>query len=72
MKTPKEETQKITVNLPVSLINKTMSYNDKSLTETVREALELYKRKMLFERLEAARGKVNFGASWQELKEDRE
>ena len=72
MKNTNEDIRKITVNLPASLIDSAMANNNKGLTETIREALELYRRKMLFTKLENLRGKIDFGATWQELKEDRE
>lgn len=65
-----EKTRKITVNLPLSLIDGLAE--EKSLTETIREALELYRRRLIFAKLEKRRGKIDFGATWQELKEDRE
>lgn len=72
MKKPVEETRKITVNLPASLIDGLVEREEKSLTEILREALQLYRRKTLFTQLESRRGKVDFGATWQELKHDRE
>lgn len=72
MKATNEKTRKITVNLPASLIDGLAEGENKSLTEILREALELYQRKVLFGKLEAKRGQIDFGVSWQELKEDRE
>lgn len=69
MKKHTEEMRKITVNLPASLLQ---GVGESNLTETIREALELYRRKALFAKLEAVRGKVDFGMTWQEMKYDRE
>lgn len=65
----KEEMRKITVNLPAALLE---GLEEGGLTETIREALEAHRRKALFAKLEARRGKVDFGMSWQEMKYDRD
>lgn len=71
MKHTHDSIRKITINLPASLLEDIVD-DDKSLTGAIREAIELYKRKKLFAKLEARRGKIDFGATWQELKADRE
>jgi len=72
MKNLQEKTQKITVNLPVNLINKTMAYNDKSMTETIREALKQYNHARACDALMALRGKIKFDLTYEQIKEDRE
>ena len=67
-----DETRKITINLPASLIDKTMAYNDKSMSETIREALREYNHRRACKTLMALRGKIQFDLTYEEIKEDRE
>lgn len=62
-----EALRKITVNLPATLLDDNMRRTGKGLTETLREALEAQARTVAWDDLLALRGKVKFGATWQEL-----
>ncbi|MDX2113938.1 MAG: hypothetical protein SFW63_09450 [Alphaproteobacteria bacterium] len=70
MKHEQEPLRKITVNLPASLLTG-FEPEEPNLTELLRKALTSYKRKQLFGRLEARRGKMDFGAGWKDLRHDR-
>ena len=72
MKKPVEETRKITINLPASLIDKTMAHNDKSMSEAIREALREYNHRRACDALRQLRGKVQFSLTYAQIKEDRE
>lgn len=72
MRNPPEEIRKITVNLPASLLERTMAHNDKSLSETIREALRDYNHKRACQALIQLRGKADFLLSYEELKEMRD
>ena len=72
MKKPSEEIRKITVNLPASLIDKTMAHSDMNLSETIREALRRYNHARACDALMALRGKIPFDLTYEQIKEDRE
>lgn len=72
MKTPAEPTRKITVNLPVSLLDSLVESENRSLTEILREALKDYRHRRACEALIAMRGKVDFDLTYEEIKRDRE
>jgi hypothetical protein len=62
------EMRKITVNVPADLVDAAMAGTGRSLTETIREGLRIQANRSAWERLAAYRGKVDFGATWQELR----
>ena len=59
--------RKITVNLPADLLDGAMAQSGKGLTETIRDALEFKRSAAAWERMRQMRGKVDFGATWQQL-----
>ncbi|MDB5441328.1 MAG: hypothetical protein JWM33_3755 [Caulobacteraceae bacterium] len=59
--------RKITVNLPAHLIEQAVELHGKNLTDTLRDALEGQKNRDAWAKIGEMRGKVDFGASWQEL-----
>lgn len=61
-------TRKVTMNLPITVIERAMAATGASLTETTRIALEDLARKEACKRLLDLRGKVKFSMTWQELK----
>lgn len=67
-----DKLKKVTINLPASLIDKTLSHNDKNLTEAIREALKAYNHARACNALKRLRGKVKFSLSYDQIKEDRE
>ncbi len=60
--------RKITVNLPADLLDSTTSLSGKGVTETIREALEAQMRSSAFRAFLDLRGKIDFSATWQELR----
>ncbi len=72
MKRTAIETRKITINLPVSLIDPLLQDGKLSLTETIKTALKEYSQRRACEELLNMRGKVKFLLSSQELKELRD
>jgi len=71
MKPISEETRKVTMNLPVSLIDGLPEREHKTLTEIVREALKEYHHRRACQELLEMRGKVDFLLSYEELKDLR-
>ena len=66
---PNVPTKKVTMNLPVDLVEKAIKYLGKSsLTEAVRDALREELHRKGCQELMALRGKVKFDYSWQELR----
>ena len=72
MKKPAKETRKITVNLPVSLIECFTRDKKTNLTETIEEALIEYKQRRARQELLDSRGKFKFMLTAEELKELRD
>lgn len=72
MKKPVKETRKITVNLPVSLIDSFTHDKKNNLTETIKEALIEYKHRRACQELLDSRGKFKFMLTAEELKELRD
>lgn len=66
------ETRKITVEIPQALLEKAQQASGAGITQTVRTGLQLLAASQAYDRLLQLRGKVRFGRTWQELKEDRE
>lgn len=68
------EMRKITVNLPTELLDSVTELSGKGVTETLREALAEYQNRMAWARLAELKGKIDFGASYEELagKDDEE
>lgn len=61
-------TKKVTINLPLGLIDNAMEASGANFTETVRVALEELSRRSAYKRLLDMQGKIDFGMTWQELK----
>lgn len=72
MKQPREETRKITVNLPASLITPLPGEENINLTEIIKQALREYRNRKAWLALKELRGKVKFDLTYEEMKEDRE
>lgn len=60
--------RKVTMNLPVQVIEQAMQATGASLTETTRLALEELARRKAVQDLLDLQGKIKFSMSWQELK----
>ncbi|MDX2072756.1 MAG: hypothetical protein SFX19_00130 [Alphaproteobacteria bacterium] len=63
-----DEIRKITINLPASLIDMAMLGSEKSLTETIREALKRYAHHLACQELLALKGKVKFSLTYEQMK----
>lgn len=61
------EMRKVTINLPAELVEASLDVSGKGLTETIREALAAQNHAWACQRLLELRGKVTFGASYEEL-----
>ncbi|MGV9007248.1 MAG: hypothetical protein ACOH1H_10985 [Brevundimonas sp.] len=65
--------RKITVHLPSELIDGAQAATGAGITETVRQGLEKLRREQFYRRMEALRGKVDFGdLTLDELREDKD
>jgi hypothetical protein len=64
--------RKITVEIPAELLEKAQQASGTGITQTVRTGLQLLAASQAYDSLRKMRGKVRFGRTWQELKEDRE
>ena len=64
--------RKITVHLPVDLIEGAQAATGAGLTETIRQGLEKLKREQFYAQMKALRGKIDFsGFDLDELREDK-
>ena len=63
--------RKITVEVPVELLEKAQQASGAGITQTVRTGLRLLAASRTYNRLRQLRGTVRFGRSWTELKDDR-
>ena len=66
-----ETARKITVEVPLELLEKAQEASGTGITQTVRTGLQLVAASGTYARLRQLRGKVRFSRSWQELKADR-
>jgi hypothetical protein len=64
-------TKKITVEVPVDLLEKAQQATGAGVTQTIRTGLQLAAASQAYDRLRQLRGKYQFSLSWQELKADR-
>jgi hypothetical protein len=65
------QTRKITVEIPQGLLEKAQQASGAGITQTVRTGLQLLAASEVYDRLLQMRGKVRFGRTFEELKEDR-
>ena len=63
--------RKITVEVPLDLLEKAQRASGAGVTQTVRTGLELVAASGTYARLRRLRGKVRFTRTWAELKADR-
>lgn len=66
-----ERARKITVEVPVELLEKAQEASRAGITQTVRTGLRLLAASHAYDRLLQLRGTVKFSRTWQQLKEDR-
>jgi hypothetical protein len=66
-----ETARKITVEIPGELLAKAQQASGTGITQTVRTGLQLLAASRAYDRLLQLRGKVRFGRTFKELKEDR-
>jgi len=62
---------KITVHVPVDILEKAQEASGRGITQTVRAGLQLMAASRAYARLREFRGKVHFSRSADELKSDR-
>jgi len=63
--------RKITVEIPVDLLEKAQRASGTGITQTVRAGLQLIAATQTYDRLRQLRGKVRFSRTVDELKADR-
>jgi hypothetical protein len=63
--------RKVTVQLPVSLLEKAQRSTGETLTATIRRGLELVAAGRAYDQLRQLKGKVSFSVDWRKLREDR-
>jgi hypothetical protein len=69
-KQKEKQYKKITLNVPVDLLEEALQAGGDNLTETVRKGLQLIAAKNAFQGIRKLRGKVNFSLSADELRYD--
>jgi hypothetical protein len=65
-------TRKITVEIPLDLLEKAQQASGSGITQTIRTGLQLLAASQAYDNLRQLRGKVRFSRTWEELKDDRE
>jgi hypothetical protein len=63
--------RKVTVQLPVDLLERAQRFSGENLTATIRRGLELVATGAAYEELSKMRGKVTFSMDWRKLRRDR-
>lgn len=66
-----QETRKITIEVPIELLERAQKASGSGVTQTVRTGLQLLAASEAYARLRERRGKVRFTHTWAELKDDR-
>jgi len=66
-----ETVRKITVEVPLELLEKAQRASGAGITQTVRTGLQLVAASRTYARLRQLRGKVRFTRTWAGLKADR-
>ena len=66
-----ETTRKITVEVPLALLEKAQRASGTGVTQTVRTGLQLVAASQTYSRLRKLRGKVRFSRTVAQLKADR-
>ena len=66
-----ETARKITVEVPLDLLEKAQRASGAGITQTVRTGLQLVAASRTYDRLRHLRGKVRFARTFAELKADR-
>jgi hypothetical protein len=66
-----ETTRKITVEVPLALLEKAQRASGTGVTQTVRAGLQLVAASQTYSRLRKLRGKVRFSRTVAQLKADR-
>src|SRR5205814_1274455 len=60
--------RRVTVQLPVDLLDRAQRSSGKSLTDTIRKGLELVAVGAVYDELRSLRGKVSFSVEWRKLR----
>lgn len=64
----KQRLRKVTVLLPEDLLRKARRVSRRGITPTLRESLEAYAARDVYDRLLKMRGQGGFSMTWQELR----
>jgi hypothetical protein len=64
--------RKITVHVPIELLERAQKSSGQGVTETVRQGLRLVAEGETFRRVAGLRGKVKFPIAYARLRDDRE
>jgi hypothetical protein len=63
--------RKVTLQLPVDLLEKARRSSGERLTATIRKGLELLAAGAVYDELKRLKGKVSFTIDWRKLRHDR-
>ena len=63
--------RKVTVQLPVDLLERAQRSSGENLTATIRKGLELIAAGAAYDELRRLKGKVTFSVDWRKLRKDR-
>ena len=72
MKTTREETMKITVNMVARPLDDLLRNSDEGTTELLNRLVREEKQRRAWDKLAQLRGKVKFDLTYEQIKEDRE
>ena len=64
----KERMKKVTVFVPEGLLRRARAVSRSGITPTIRQSLQLYAARDVYDRLLKMRGKGGFSMTWQELR----
>ncbi len=62
--------KKVTLELPVDVLERALESSGQGIAGTVRQALELLSARVAYEKLRALRGKVKFSVNLNNLRDD--
>ncbi len=66
-----KQTQKVTVHIPIKLLEKALATTGKNITETIIIALKQLAHANAYNELRKMRGKIKFSIDLKELRQDK-
>lgn len=66
-----EAAQKITVQVPKSLLKRALASTGQGITPTVKQGLTLLAASRAYDKILKSKGKIKFSINYKELREDR-